>query len=165
MSSNRLNFSTRLLFRKLIVGRVTQQKKHSFAQLLTPFRLKQRMWCCQIMEVKCGVYNHCRVKLAGSYLQDLCCCLVKHFNISGCEVAGSTYIVIAVRTKPRISSGWSEWAILCGEGFSVACSVVVYVQVLPVTKRWSEAGTCEYSVTVTTWLDVQLNRSVAIDVI
>ena len=60
---------------------------------------------------------------------------------------GSTYIIIAERT-PRISIGWSERAITCGVGISVACSVVGYVQLVPATKRWSVAGTCVNSITV-----------------
>ena len=37
-----------------------------------------------------------------------------------------------------------------GVGIAVTCSVVVYVQVVSVTKGWSVPGTCVNSFTVTT---------------
>ena len=43
--------------------------------------------------------------------------------------------------------------------------VVGYVQVVSCTKGWSVSETCVYGVTVMLRLDVQLNRSVAIDAI
>ena len=101
-------------------------------------------------------------------LQGLSCCLVKHFNISGSEVGtGSTCIKSTARVRCRVPRGEGVGVAAVGVGVTVACSVVGYVQVESSTKHWSVTGTCVYSWTVTTWawLNVHLNKSVAIDVI
>ena len=99
-------------------------------------------------------------------LQGLSCCLVKHFNISGSEVdTGSTCIKSTGRVICRVPMGERVGVATTSVGIAVACSVVGYVQVVCSTKGWSVSGTRVYSGTVTTWLDVHLNRSVAIDVI
>ena len=86
-------------------------------------------------------------------LQGLRCCrrLVKHFNISGSElVAGSTSIKSTVRTRFRVPRGKGVGNATVCDGIAVACSVVVYVKVVSVTKGWSPIRTCVNSVTVTT---------------
>ena len=100
-------------------------------------------------------------------LQGLSCCLVKHFNISGSEVdTGSTCIKSTGVTRCRVPRGERVAVATVGVGMTIACSVARYVQVeTSWTKDWSVIGTCAYSVTVLTWLDVHLSRSVAIDVI
>ena len=97
-------------------------------------------------------------------LQGLSYCLVKHFNISGSELVGSCIKSTGV-TRCRVPRGEGVVAAAVGVGIAVACSVVGYVQVVCVTKGWPPIRTCENSFTVITWLDVHLNRSVAIDVI
>ena len=97
-------------------------------------------------------------------LQGLSCCLVKHFNISGSEFVGSC-IKSTGRKRCRAHMGARVGVATVGVGIAVACSVVGYVQVVSFTKGWSPTRTCVNSFTVTTWLDVHLNRSVAIDVI
>ena len=99
-------------------------------------------------------------------LQGLSCCLVKHLNVSGSEVdTGSTCIKSTGNTICRVPRGKRVAETTVGLGYAVACSVVGYVQVVSSTKGWSVTGTCVNGVTVVTWLDVHLNRSVAIDVI
>ena len=97
-------------------------------------------------------------------LQGLSCCFVKHFDISGSEFVGSC-IKLTGRVICRVSRGEGVGVATVGVGIAVASSVVVYVQVVSATKRWSVVGTRVNSVTVMTWHDVHLNRSVAIDVI
>ena len=98
-------------------------------------------------------------------LQGLSCCLVKHFNISWNEVeTGSTCIKSTVVTSCRVPRGELVGVATVGVGIAVACSVVWYEQVA-LTKGWSVIRTLVDSVTVSTWLDVHLNRNVAIDVI
>ena len=78
-------------------------------------------------------------------------CLVKHFNISGSEVdTGSTCIKSTGRGRCRVPSGEVVTVATVCVGIAVACSVVVYVQVVSVTKGWSVPGTCVYGVTVVT---------------
>ena len=96
--------------------------------------------------------------------QDLSCCLVKHFNISGIEfVAGS----ICEKTT---RSGRLGFRVPRGEGvgdptYGVGIySVISYNQIV-FTKVWSSVSTRVYSGHGVTWLDIQFNRSVAIDVI
>ena len=84
-------------------------------------------------------------------LQGLSCCLVKHFNIRGSEfVAGSTCIKSTGPTRCRVPRGERVAVATVGVGIAVACSVVVYVQVVSSTKGWSVTGTCVNSVTVMT---------------
>ena len=84
-------------------------------------------------------------------LQGLSCCLVKHFNISGSEVVtGSTGIKSTGRTRCRVTRGERVAVATVGVGIAVTCSVVVYVQVVSVTKGWSVTGTGENSLTVIT---------------
>ena len=99
-------------------------------------------------------------------LQGLSCCLIKHFNINGSKVdTGSTGVKSTGRVICRVSMRERVGVATTSVGIAVACSVVGYVQVVCSTKGWSVSGTCVYSGTVTTRLDVHLNRSVAIDVI
>ena len=99
-------------------------------------------------------------------LQGLSCCLVKHFNINGSKVdTGSTCIKSTGRVICRVPMGERVGVATTCVGIAVDCSVVGYVQVVCSTKGWSVSGTCVYGGTVTTRLDVHLNRSVAIDVI
>ena len=99
-------------------------------------------------------------------LQGLSCCLVKHLNVSGSEVdTGSTCIKSTGRVICRVPMRERVGVATTSVGIAVACSVVGYVQVVCSTKGWSVSGTRVYSGTVTTWLDVHLNRNVAIDVI
>ena len=97
-------------------------------------------------------------------LQGLSCCLVKHFNISESEFVGSC-IKLTGRVRCRVPRGEGVGPATVSVGIAVTSSVVVYVQVVSATKRWSVVGTRVNSVTVTTGHDVHLNRSVAIDVI
>ena len=84
-------------------------------------------------------------------LQDLSCCLVKHFNISGSEVhTGSTCIKSTGRTRRRVPRGEGVGAATVGVGIAIACSVARYVQVVSSTKGWSVSRTCVNSFTVTT---------------
>ena len=84
-------------------------------------------------------------------LQDLSCCLVKHFNISGSETgAGSTCIKSTGRVICRVPRRDRVGEATVGVGNAVASSVVVYVQVVCSTKGWSVVGTCVNSVTVMT---------------
>ena len=84
-------------------------------------------------------------------LQGLSCCLVKHFNISGSElVAGSTCIKSTGRVRRRVPKGEEVGVATVSVGIAVACSVVVYVQVVSVTKGWSLIRTCVNSFTITT---------------
>jgi len=109
------------------------------------------------------MYLHCWVGRCDLPLQGLSCCLVKHFNISGKEVvAGSTCIKSTEVTRCRVPRGEGVGNFTVGVGIAVACSVVGYVEVVSVTKGWSPIRTCVNSFTVTTLLDVHLNRSVAI---
>ena len=73
-------------------------------------------------------------------LQGVSCCLVKHFNISGSEFVGSC-IKSTVRTRFRGPRGAGEGEATVGVRIAVACSVVVYAQVVSSTKGWSEVGT------------------------
>ena len=101
-----------------------------------------------------------------NFYRVLSCCLVKHFNISGSEVdTGSTCIKSTGRGRCRVPSGEVVTVATVCVGIAVACSVVRYAQIVSATKGWSPIRTCAYSGTVTTRLDVHLNRSVAIDVI
>ena len=94
------------------------------------------------------------------------CCLVKHFNISGSEVGtGFTCIKSTGGTRCTVPRREGVGGTTTSVGIAVACSVVGCGQVVSVTKGWSVTGTCVNSVTVLTWLDVHLNRSVAIDAI
>ena len=82
-------------------------------------------------------------------LQGLSCCLVKHFNISGSEVdTGSTCIKSTEITRCRVPRGEGVAVATEGVGIAVACSVVVYEQLVSSTKGWSVVGTCVNSVTV-----------------
>ena len=84
-------------------------------------------------------------------LQGLSCCLVKHFNISGSEmVPGSTCIKSTGVTRCRVPRGEGVGVTTVGVRIAVACSVVVYEQVVCSTKDWSVVGTCVNSVTVMT---------------
>ena len=122
------------------------------------------------MSISQYVYNKCIytawISRRDLPLQGLSCCLVKHFNISGSEVAaGSTCIKSTGATRCRVPRGEGVGVATVCVGITVTSSVVVYVQVVSATKRWSVVGTRVNSVTVTTGHDVHLNRSVAIDVI
>ena len=99
-------------------------------------------------------------------LQGLSCGLIKHFNISGREEdTGSTCIKFTSPIRFRVPRGEGVGVATAGIGIAVACSVVGYVQVMCSTKSWSGHGTCVNSAIVLTWLDVHLNRSVAINVV
>ena len=65
----------------------------------------------------------------------------------------------------RVPGGEGVGGATVGVGITVACSIVGYTQVVSSTKRWSLIRTSGNSENVITWLDVHLNRSVAIDVI
>ena len=82
-------------------------------------------------------------------LQDLSCCLVKHFNISGSEFVGSC-IKSTGRKRCRVPKGEGVGVATVRLGISVACSVAGYVQVVSASKGWSVVGTCVNSVTVIT---------------
>ena len=98
-----------------------------------------------------GVYETAWIGRRDPPLQGLSCCLVKHFNISESEtVAGSTRIKSTGGTRCRVPRGVGVGGATVGVGSVVACSVVVYEQVVSSTKDWSVTGTCEYSGTVTT---------------
>ena len=98
--------------------------------------------------------------------QGLSCCLVKHFNISGSEFEpGYTCIKSTGSIRCRVPRGEGVGVATVDVGFAFTCSVVGYEQVVSTTKDWSVKGPCVYSGTVMTWLDVHLNRIVAIDVI
>ena len=65
-------------------------------------------------------------------------------------MAGSTRIKSTGGTRCRVPKGVGVGGATVGVGIVVACSVVVYEQVVSSTKDWSVTGTCEYSGTVTT---------------
>ena len=95
------------------------------------------------------------------------CCLVEHFNISGSECVGSSIKRTQIRFIWSVPRGEGVGIATVGVGKAGACSVVFYAQVGPftTTEGWSVSGTYVNSGTVFLWLDVQLDRSVAIDVI
>ena len=109
-------------------------------------------------EIKYDNSNAWRFVLSG--------CLVEHFNISGSErVASPSRIKSAGRTRWRIP--WGEVVSVATRSvrFSVARSVVWYVDVVSATKCWSVSRTSIYSVTLHSWFDLKLNRREAIDVV
>ena len=63
---------------------------------------------------------------------------------------GSTCIKLTGVTRCRVPRGEEVGGDTVGVGIAVACSVVVYEQVVSSTKDWSVAGTCVNSFTVMT---------------